>query len=570
MRIRGYGEKRKIPPQPLFFDRVNEGRPVQSNSLLFQLPFEILGQILQHVEPASLPSLALVNRDCRQLARSRQFSSIKLYDGKQADLDLIELLRAEDRERDANGTTLSPSLGVCIRRIKVIEGSALFHRQINPNDGSFLRLDSEGKQRKLQKACDFYHEVFFPRVQDILSNRRVLPHLDELVCKCRNAVPQSFFNSLIQSSLQHLKLYDVPIGADFTINLPDTLAKSWPLRTLHLELQTDFFTTEVTTASLCASLLGLCSQTLESLTWIDRCCKGEHSFATAGLNSAPCFTRLRRLFLDHRAVLDLSVVDALIHDKIRTLSVRNDDSVNAKFFYNRGSIPSLRKFDLWAYTEEYTGPILRFLMANSHLSMLSLQGLFNFPADFCETRILPLLSSSFSELTSLSLSWNVLSISESTLGVIGSLKPLQQIHLSGGYHSDWRPTFQINHKAMQNHLQKLGFLKKIAISRDTYPDGSERSSLGYYYQDKFLADRDPEDPKERKRIWEQKHRELMLAEANEYVHVMPQLEWLYFGQIQIGFRELSSNQERIAVALHFKREMHCAVLKSMFGVPQKH
>ncbi|KAL2012916.1 hypothetical protein VTN00DRAFT_441 [Thermoascus crustaceus] len=64
-----------VVPLPLSFDKVNEGRPPSSRSLLFQLPMELLREILQRVPADSLASLALVNRDCRQLARSRQFAS---------------------------------------------------------------------------------------------------------------------------------------------------------------------------------------------------------------------------------------------------------------------------------------------------------------------------------------------------------------------------------------------------------------------------------------------------------------------------------------------------------------
>ena len=36
-----------VPPDPLLFDRVNEGRLSLSNSALFKLPLEILGMVLQ-------------------------------------------------------------------------------------------------------------------------------------------------------------------------------------------------------------------------------------------------------------------------------------------------------------------------------------------------------------------------------------------------------------------------------------------------------------------------------------------------------------------------------------------
>jgi hypothetical protein len=70
-----YG-KDVVPPLPLWVDRVMENRPLKSTAPLLRLPYEVLGNILSNVDPDSLGDLALVNRDCRQLARSRQFSSI--------------------------------------------------------------------------------------------------------------------------------------------------------------------------------------------------------------------------------------------------------------------------------------------------------------------------------------------------------------------------------------------------------------------------------------------------------------------------------------------------------------
>lgn len=67
-----------MPPQCLSFDRVMEGRTVDSQSYLFALPIEILGQIMQYLFAGDLATLALVNSDCRQLARSQQFKAIRL------------------------------------------------------------------------------------------------------------------------------------------------------------------------------------------------------------------------------------------------------------------------------------------------------------------------------------------------------------------------------------------------------------------------------------------------------------------------------------------------------------
>lgn len=241
------GRHTNPPPLPLSFDRVNEGRFARSNSFLFKLPFEVLGQILQHVEPTSLPSLAPVNRDCRQLARSRQFARIPIHFRSKPSgscVDLMKLLRAEDREREANhGATLSPSLGVCIRCICVLDdGRWLDHYQLGFDiirEWEALHfgtvspiLGTEGKDRRRLEAGRFFNRTYLPLLQSIVSSRRQIPHLNTLELHCAwplEHFPQSFFNGLIQSSIQHLKLTGVCNDEHFAIGLPGTL---WPLRTL--------------------------------------------------------------------------------------------------------------------------------------------------------------------------------------------------------------------------------------------------------------------------------------------------------------------------------------------------
>ena len=99
-----YG-KDVVPPLPLSVDRVMENRPLKSTAPLLRLPYEVLGNILSNVDPGSLGDLALVNSDCRQLARSRQFSSI-CFDYSDSTLALISLLLQEKMSRTRSGNTL--------------------------------------------------------------------------------------------------------------------------------------------------------------------------------------------------------------------------------------------------------------------------------------------------------------------------------------------------------------------------------------------------------------------------------------------------------------------------------
>ncbi|MCJ1470690.1 hypothetical protein MMC07_009337 [Pseudocyphellaria aurata] len=528
-----------------------------SNSFLNKLPFEIVEQIIEQVEPASLPSLALVNRACRQLARSRQFASIVL-NFEQCSSDLIQQLRAEYQEIQAHGTTLSPSLGVCVRYIKVISSYGRIQ----------IRLDASGKgeiRPVLSGPPDFQ------LMQQILCSRRLLPHLQELDIDCLRGLPLSFFKNLTQSSLQHLSL-NLVLDEDYTIKLSDTISTSWPLRTLVLAFIVSGVQREVSAIFLSTSILRLCASTLESFMWVDsrHLCPeaGQWMVAKTGLNPVPCFIRLRNLTLRNDNHRDYSMLDAFLHNESKRLGVRTHVGPEyANFFHTPGSIPSLRAFK---FISGLTVQSLRFLRANTHLTTLS----FDQPTRsvLLESQLLPLLINSFSRLTSLRLFWEEAVIPESALEMIGSLRSLQQIHMTAGssHFHIVNINFHINHKAMRCHLPNLKALKKLAFGQDIYSNGVAGSPLRSYYQDMFMTQRDPADPEERRKVWEQRHLTRMLAEAREYGLLMPQLEWLFLGQLPVGFKDVPSTDEqartvRVPVALATKRDPMGAVLADIFG-----
>ena len=83
---------------PLSFDRINEGQPFSSDFLLSRLPIELTWHIVKQVAKEDLRNLALVNRDCRQLARSRQFATVELDDSDRA-ISTLDTLVKEYEER---------------------------------------------------------------------------------------------------------------------------------------------------------------------------------------------------------------------------------------------------------------------------------------------------------------------------------------------------------------------------------------------------------------------------------------------------------------------------------------
>jgi F-box associated protein len=179
------GSRHKFDPEvpsplPLSFDTVNEHRPLSTSSqssILFRLPVELLTYIVQLIPSSSLANFALLNRDCRQLARSRQFTRVR-FDYSLRSLDLLRILIQEAFDRpQKNGLTASPSLGACIRYVKVgILGEHVKARHGVSLEWSFL--DRDERERMLIEANDSFYRTYIPFVRIAIVN--ALPNLQIL------------------------------------------------------------------------------------------------------------------------------------------------------------------------------------------------------------------------------------------------------------------------------------------------------------------------------------------------------------------------------------------------------
>lgn len=167
-----------VPPLPLAFDRVNEGRSPTSKSSLFTLPFELLGTILRHIPHDSLAALASVNTDCRQLARSRQFASIQL-NYSNSSVSIAKKLMGEAVERGTNGgLTRSPSLGACVRRITIATTPGCVNSRHGLAFQSLEELDETERNKRLKAASCAFFDVYIPSIQAALPSS--VPHLELL------------------------------------------------------------------------------------------------------------------------------------------------------------------------------------------------------------------------------------------------------------------------------------------------------------------------------------------------------------------------------------------------------
>lgn len=564
-----YG-KEIVPPLPLSFDRINEGKPSSSAARIFQLPSEILGLILRHVPSDALPNLALVNRDCRQLARSRQFASVHL-DYSQNALCLISQLAQEhlDQERAAaTGQPRFPSIGACIRRITVATHPEwVSYRHGIGLDDEFMELHESERRKRMEDAANIFFDNYIPSLQDVLADQRILPHLELLDWEDKLVLPRSFFNSIAKSTVQHLKLFRVGIEEAFVVG--ETKPQQWPLRTLHLEVNPSLDKIGKIDISLtCASILRLCASTLESLTWISSWNKGEFSFGDELSDPMPQFARLQTLRLDTGHHMDSRMWNVLVTDGLRLLKADTEaDSSSVEFFQRRGTIPTLITF-VWRTVEIPADHPPDFLRANPQLEGVSLES--QAPPRLLETQLLPLLCQSFVHLKSLSLRWDGTSIPTSALRDISSLKGLQQLHLSAGEPYGWKHDWLIDHVSMRHCVGQLPCLRKLAFSRDTYPvkplgdRGYELHNYSRYYSFKLndFKYQDTTDVAERR--WEQIHRGLILSEAHEYMRLLPELDWLYFGQLPM--RVVYSTRKRRKVVETLSERDDCwTFLQEMYN-----
>ena len=156
------------------------------------------------------------------------------------------------------------------------------------------------------------------------------------------------------------------------------------------------------------------------------------------------------------------------------------------------------------------------------------------------------------------------------------MKHLQKLHLAAGEPYGWKHDWLIDHTLIRSYLEKLPRLQKLAFSRDSYAiqhmgdTGYSEYFYSRYYDiqstpDKYWRD----DDEQRKRRWEQIHRGMILGEAHKYMRVLPELDWLYFGQLPMRVtysakKKKKKKNKKIVETLSEERD-HCwTFLRELF------
>lgn len=608
----------------LLLDTVMEGRERASHSKLLQMPAEILADIVDLLsdDKSTLASLAIVNSDCRQLARCCQFAEVNFDYSYQARQLLLELAR---------GVLTEPqqlTIAACVRRVVFASAPqhvASHHREMYESIWGEAAESFTQEQREALRKEGSEHYVLLRKFAMLAIS--AMPNLETLIWADGFSLDRNFFERATRSAAQHVKMNRVTIDEPWCMEPPLT-PTTWPIRSLDLNISLGFRISDEDDdnerrdtnktgsthpmTNFFSTLFQLCSPTLESLRWAYMDFQpGMRGPLSLG-NNPISFPRLRQLRLEWLDLESLAV-SPFFSAPLRSLDL--SEPILARLGTH---IPSFGPFrDLESFVvpnlPKESGPckhIADFIMQHKHVHVLYIHEIDTVHGSeaHLDRYIIPALASQdFSNLRSLSLAWGGGSMDDSTrphdvhvpkadLATIGALISLEQLSLCAGLCVGWRHQWLVNHDELRSHFGQLNRLRKLALVRDTYPIPLPGLDVEQYYSFRFdghqeIIDADarpeldmnenahldtrPEEEEEEEddednnvhyQAWERAHRNRMLTQAEKYAAILPKLEWMFCGQRPMGF-ELSLESltaPRKAVPLTRRRDECYTFLKSTF------
>lgn len=415
---------------------------------------------------------------------------------------------------------------------------------MEPDEQFNVCLDKYGPAALDGETGDNYM-AYIEGLRFIVTSRSTLPNL-EVLDWGNISHPKSFYISLLRSNIPipHLSLSHLRVEEDFEF---DVGCPEWPLRSLSLSIVDP---NPKKGCMLPSSILLQCCSSLEMLALLRTNSGNLRTFRT----DLPRFPKLKFLKIVHYWYFFNSTVwDALLAAPLSVLTVDYRPHNIARSLLDqslaaRGRIPSLETFvwdEVWLKSE-FT---FEFLRANTQLKALMLTG--EKASIALEQHLLPILSSSFKALTSLSLVLSNDLIPDSALEIIASIHGLQQLRL--GFYK--RHHWFIDHKSMRAHLSRLPNLRKVAFKHDTYKVGKRNEHCYLCYENTLTADdmvdhmvKPGIEPSNRiqerlEEKWEEYHLNRMKAEAEKYAAEIPRLEWIYIGQCPMSLKQKEGSKQ---------------------------
>ncbi|KAF1816126.1 hypothetical protein P152DRAFT_111348 [Eremomyces bilateralis CBS 781.70] len=575
-------------PLPLTLGQVMEGRPIAAqNSYLLHLPDEILSVVMTYIntDREALASLALVNSDCRQLARSCQFCSVVIDYSPRSSCVLGILIReATERLISKNRLTHQPSLGACVRRIQTDSGHywkeirAMQPKASRDDEANNVRNDGLGGTFSIDQwglavgnMTTRMRHVYDPSLILVISS---LPHFGVLDWSNGTTVDNHLLNSLATSTVKHLKLRG-SIESEYVTVQIDGEAE-WPLLSADIDIVWDFNfhygLDSADSSSLWDSFFRTCSSSLQSLKFSHR------SFLQSQdkpISFTAEFTCLRFLWLGDSTELSEPTLRSLLRShRLHTLAVDFSYPVTRECLDHVGCLKSLQTL-IWTGFDIPETASLQALEQNTQLTAFGIY--YSCSASLIE-RVIPVLAT-FLNLKTLSLMWDGNTVPVSSLAALSSLVSLEQLHISSGQQAGWRHDWLIDHDAIRTTLFPLRKLKRLAITRDSYRvnNGATGEDIDAYYSfrildqdelmqqfpDENLGDDSPLNHTHA--LWETLHRRSMAGHAEKYAVVFEALEWIHVGQLSFVFQN-GANRKKAAVSLSRERVENFEALKNMFGI----
>ncbi|KAL7947014.1 hypothetical protein V8C42DRAFT_299548 [Trichoderma barbatum] len=509
-------EVKEAPKLPLLLSQVMEGRPITSQSFFLALPPEILAEIMALAadDKATLSSLALVNSDCRQLARSYQFIDVCFDYGPRSRKLLERLLdEAQVRADTASETTSRLFIGSCIRRVRVQPTPrhvAAAHKDLwEAIWGETELIQNREKVDDLQNKAAYDYLIKY-RIPILKALEQAMPHLDSLLWYDEMCLDIEVFKTLARLPLQHIKFSGAYVGVPLSLESP-VVPQDIPLQSLSLGFSPcieKMHARGVTgngnpkktakLSSFISSFLMRCCGTLESFTIKASGSKAEQFRG----HDTMVFPQLRYLDLaSGTSYPDQAAWSSFLAAPLRHLSLPLNGLNKSRRYMS--DCPPLKHLETLvvpslSMNTELAQLVVDFVLQHSHVRKLSIQ---NGTPQLLDQRILPALANGkWSNLTSLSLSWrdpevttpsnpNDAQIAPEALAAINSIKSLEQLCLSAGESAGWRHHWLPDHNDLRLRLQDLGNLQKLAFSRDTYqiPEEIPFRDMEGYYDDRWVT-----------------------------------------------------------------------------------
>ena len=504
-----YGRDVVAQRRPLSLDAVMDGQARKSDCKFFELPGEILDEIVDYLDGdrRALASLALVNSDCLFLARTRQFAEVTFDYSVRAQRLIRHLGREAARYNSRKVADPKFPIGVCIRKVTYktkYKCLARFHKDLfrcaYEGDMAFgLKYVGQG-QVLLDKATAHYKSVRYTLFTALLTaapNIEVLDWEDPLVSS------MAFFGYISHYPAQRLSLSKLRIHKPYRIE-PPLFPEVLPLRFLYLDVDQEPTYSETQgwdapyseremrgalevdspVSAFFETLFRRCCNTLESLDWTNegrsykdgvRICLGE---------SPPSFPLLRCLRLNslsvHPRTLSNFFASPLKHLELSECNLEN----LAPYFAQCDKLPRLESLSIPELAKETVASqhMTEFIKKNNHVRKLLLHEprRYRDNVNQLDLHIIPLLGEvAFNNLRTLSLSWGgqhlrgVLApgksgIPDVALATIGRLESLEQLCLACGPVCMWTYHWAIDHNELRQLLCPLTKLKMLVLRGDTY------------------------------------------------------------------------------------------------------